>query len=193
MKNIKKFIYFFVVFIFVGIFSLVYAASLQRINFDGKIFELKYSVKSSITHTYFNEYYRIKGTYDNWDELIGVYYFPQQTSYINYAKKFNNQILALGRKPILLINEKEGFAIIAFLSGGGKIPTKAEYNTFKCQKSPKGGTIAMQYARRYFINNDEDKDAMIADIKKNRARWINNVAKMPMLGIIEKDIDTGKS
>lgn len=165
--------------------------SQYKINFDGKIFELKYSKKSPQTNTYINEYFMSEEKYSDWTELMGVYYFPKQKSPISYAEKFAKQVLSSGRPAELIVNEKTNAAILTFMTQGGKLPTKIELNIFKCEKSPKGGTIALQYSHRYFLNEVKDVESMNASIEKNRLKWINFLINTPMPQLVERDIDLG--
>lgn len=168
-----------------------YAAQ-PRVNYEGKVFELKYSAKSSLASTYINEYYQLKEKYNNWTELIGVYYFPNQKSPLIYADNFRKQIVASGRPAELMENKKLNSAVLAFMTQGGKLPTKIEFNIFKCEPAPKGGTICLQYARRYFLNNVEDVEKMNKNIEENRMKWINSLVNTQIPILVEKDIDLGK-
>lgn len=191
MKNILG------IMILIALISLsAYAATNiifpSQISFINKTFVLKYSKKMPQFNSYMNEYYLPEQKYDNWTELIGVFDYPNANSPIQAAEMFVEHMKSKGQPAELIINEKENKAIAVFMAGKRVIPTKIELNIFKYEKNPNGGLYALQYARRYFINNEKDIDKMTDDINKNKSIYINLTAQKPIPKLIEKEYDLGK-
>ncbi len=162
-----------------------------KINFDGEVFELKYSAKNKDSSQNINEYYLPQEKYSNWTKLVGVFYYPNEVDHLAYAKKFKSTLPA-DRTQAMLIN-KTGGILLAFTlieadkSGGGEI----EDNIFKIEKSPKGGTVAFQYANRRFVKSAKEAEGAGKYIVSNQERWIKAVLDTPIPQLVETKVDLG--
>lgn len=103
-------------------------------------------------------------TVDNWTKLFAYYLFPDSgddpvamTQEVGKALKESNP----DANYALLVNEKDGVAIIDFLTWepGSDV---GEFNVFKYARAEFGpGLVAMQYAQRFKISEMDPKDFQV--------------------------------
>ena len=136
------------------VYSKAAKKDLPFVKFNKTNFTLLFSEKNSQTNGQINEYYKKHETYTNWSELVAVHHFPNMYSPIEEAKLFR-EILGLASCPsAITVFEDENRAILDFiLINDKKLPIILEFNVFKFEKHNACGTVAVQYAKRYVINN----------------------------------------
>jgi len=166
---------------------------LPSVKYNGKQYSLLYSVKVKESNGYSNEYYKNKEGYNNWSELIGVHHFPTDFSPVDKAKEFQTYLLTMGVLSEVTTDEDDNTASIDFVViDGSRRPIIMEFNIFKYQKDKICGTIALQYAKRYTINNSLDVENVKKKFEKERARSLKEFTKLEFLELITKEIENGK-
>ena len=164
-----------------------------HINFDGKRYNLLYSVKSSDFGGYLNEYYKNNETYNTWSEMLAVHHFPNAYSPIEQVKQFRAYLGSMNCPSALISNEKKNTAVIDFLLiNNNQIPIILEFNVFKYQKSKQCGSVALQYAKRYAVTTAMQVDEAKRDFEKSRKKIIKKVENYEIPQVISEDIDKCK-
>lgn len=189
----KRFIILILLLMFTCTICVAKNSELPVIKFKGNVFSLLYSAKNESVGTYMNEYYKPKEGYNNWTELIAVHYYPNAYSPINQAHAMRD-FLGAGLCPSALEEDEENnSAILDFVLIENKsFPIIVEFNIFKYEKSPICGTIALQYAKRYRVNNGIDIDNVKKDFAKSRTKLIKQVNNITIPDLVTVDIDNGK-
>lgn len=180
-----------VLIIFGGNFIIESNIFAPRLRFNNQTFVLKFSQKSPLTGGYMNEYYLEDEGYNDWTQLIGVYYFPFKNSPISIGKKYQKLFIDTESSGIVIMNIKEDTAVIMQTLHGFEPVENAEFNIFRYEKAPQKGVIALQYARRYFIEYPPEINEAKKDIEKNRFEWLKKMDEIPIPPIITKNIDKG--
>jgi len=160
------------------------------LNFDGKRFDLLYSVKDKEFGGYLNEYYKHGETYNIWSEMIAIHHFPNAYSPIDRIRDFKDYLSGMKVPSSLTFDDKHNTALIDFiLITNNKMPIVLEFNIFKYEKSKKCGSIAVQYAKRYSATTTMQIEDIKKDFEKNRKKLIKKVEKFTIPTLITKDID----
>jgi len=163
------------------------------IKFNGAKYFLMYSAKSSETGGYLNEYYKTNQTYASWNELIGVHHYPTAYYPIEHAKEFARYLNEAGIISSIEIDDENNTALLNFIiTDKHKLPIIMEFNVFKYVKSPICGTVALQYAKRYRLNNPLEAGKVRKDILKNGYKYLKKVNKLQIPDVISVEIDNGK-
>ena len=183
------------------IFSLVFILFLSTsivaakeknysINFGGVKYNLLYSVKSSETGGYLNEYYKNGETYNRWSEMIGIHHFPNAYSPIEQVSDFKKYLGSIDCPSSLTFDDENNSAMIDFiLINDKKLPIIMEFNIFKYVKSEKCGSVAVQYAKRYAVKTAFEAEAVKRDFEKTRKKALKNVEKFKVQEVITEEID----
>lgn len=191
----KRIVILFII-IFIGVsavFAKTQKSEMPSIKFNGGKYSLLYSAKNPQTGAYMNEYYKPNEGYTSWNELIGVHYFPDAYSPIDQAKSFRAYLSEARCPSAIDVNENENTAVLDFmLMDTNKLPIILEFNIFKYEKSPVCGTIALQYAKRYRINNSLEIDSVKKSFKKSRDNYIKQVKKTHIPVLVTVDVDKGR-
>lgn len=165
-----------------------------QLDFDGESYGLKFSKESPLTKGYINEYVRANENLKSWTKLLGVYYYPNESSPIELARKMAFVVKTANKDAgvSVIINDKENAAIVEFLTWpltkNANEKTFLEFNVFKYQKDNKNCVVALQYARRYYPENNDTIKFISDDMKNNRARLIKLMATTEVPKVIEKEI-----
>lgn len=166
---------------------------MPAINFGGNKYSLYYSAKIAETGGYINEYYKPNQTYAGWNELIGVHHYPTAFYPIDHARAFKDFLNASGGQAFLEIYDEDNMAILYFTVVSDKrLPIVLEFNVFKYQKSPICGTVALQYAKRYLLNNGLEVDGLKRDFANNALKYIKRIEKLEIPDIVTVEIEKGK-
>ena len=177
--------------------GLVFAKSKKNnmpvIKFNGAKYTLMYSAKSDETGGYLNEYYKKNQTYASWSELIGVHHYPTSFYPIVHAKEFAEFLNSTGVVANVEADEKNNSALVYFVvMDKNKLPIIMEFNVFKYEKSPICGTVGIQYAKRYRLNNPFEIAKTQKDVVKQGLKYIKKVVKLPIPEVITFDVEKGK-
>ena len=181
--------------IFVSGFCLasINDTKMPTINLGGVKYKLQYSEKSSQTGGYVNEYFKPNESYTSWTELVAVHHYPRAFYPIEHAKVFNDFLNLLGNPAYIEINDKDNSALLSFVvTDKKKLPIILEYNVFKYEKSPVCGTVALQYAKRYRLNNPLEVEELQKSFAKNTVKYIRRAEKVKIPEVITRKIDKGQ-
>lgn len=163
------------------------------IKFNGTKYTLMYSAKSNETGGYLNEYYKSHQTYASWTELIGVHHYPTAFYPIEHAKEFADYLTTSGVVANLEVNDEANEALLYFVvMDRNRLPIIMEFNIFKYVKSPICGTLGVQYAKRYRVNNPLEIEKTKKEIVKSGVKYIKNFSKLDTPELINLDIDNGQ-
>lgn len=163
------------------------------IRFNGHNFVLCFSKKSSESKGYINEYYKNSENYNNWTELIVVHHFPNAYQPIEQAKSLRDYLALLNCPSAIEVDEVGNTALLDFiLVDNNKLPVILEFNAFKYEKSSICGTIAIQYAKRYYILNVDDVGKVKKSFMRNRVKYLKQINKIEIPNIVQKDMDNGR-
>ena len=191
----KKFLVLalFILSLTVGFVQAKEKNTMPVIKFAGAKYYLLYSAKSSETGGFLNEYYKANQTYASWTELIGIHHYPTAFYPIEHAKEFNEYLNKNGVVSNIEIDDTNNTALIYFIiMNDAKLPIIMEFNIFKYQKSPVCGSIGIQYARRYRLNNTFEINKAKKDILKKGMKYIKRLDKLKPPSIIELEVENGK-
>lgn len=184
-----------ILFIVLGLMMVlpVCAQTNSTVSFNGKSYVLKYSEKMQ-TGAFINEYYLPAEKYGNWTKLIGVFDYPQINDPLTAANALLNNAKSKNYPGQIWVNKEKNSAVVSFIvfTDGGNKPLKAEINFFKYEKSPKKGTIALQYAERHVIKNDAEYEKFKTYINARIPEIAKLMTNAPMPKLVEKNIDLGK-
>ena len=168
-------------------------SDLPTIKFNKSKYELLYSSKNKETNSYINEYYKHNESYTNWTELLAVHHFKNSYSPIDQAKLLKEGLSSMGCPSAIDVNEKNNTATIDFIIINTKqIPVIIEFNVFKYEKDPICGTIALQYAKRYLLNDRLAIEKIKKSFAKSRVKYIKKVNKFEMPKLIEASVENGE-
>jgi hypothetical protein len=168
-------------------------SKMPTIKFNNETFSLYYSTKTPEKQSYFNEYYKTYENYANWTELISVHNYPNAYSPIEQAKLFRDYLGEMNCPSALDIDEENNSATLDFiLINNKKLPIILEFNIFKYEKSPICGTNAIQYARRYRINNSLEIDTVKKSFQKKRDNYLKQIKRLEIPSIVQHEVDKGK-
>ena len=163
------------------------------IKFNGTKFNLLYSAKSAETGGYLNEYYKANQTYASWTELIGVHHYPTAFYPIEHARDFTSYLESTGVATNIEVDEKNNTALVYFvITNDRRLPVIMEFNIFKYQKSPVCGTIGLQYAKRYCLNNPLEVRKAKKELIKSGVKYIGKVSRLSIPSVITVDIENGE-
>jgi len=166
---------------------------MPSIKFNGGEYYLYYSAKDDKSGGYINEYYKANQSYTSWKDLIALWHYPNSYSPVEQAKKYREILSSDGIPCSLDIDEDDNAAVIDFtLIASKKLPIIVEYNVFKFAKQEKCGSVALQYAKRYRLNNSLEIDKAKKDIVKRRKKIIKKVNKLEFPQLLNESVDEGK-
>ena len=189
MKKILTILFLF----FISVTSAFAKSDEHYINFAGEQYRLLYSVKSPDFGGYLNEYYKKRETYNIWSEMVAVHHFPNAYSPIDQIKSFREYLGSMHCPSALTFDDKRNAAIIDFIIINDKnLPIILEFNVFKYQKSPKCGSVAVQYVKRYAVTTAFQLEAAKRDIENKRKKIIKQVNSVKIPEVVAMDIDKCK-
>ena len=87
--------------------SMVYAEKDYSVHFNGKKFNLLYSIKNKDFGGYLNEYYKKGETYNIWSEMVAVHHFPNAYSPIDRIKDFKDYLGSMHVPSSLTFDDKK--------------------------------------------------------------------------------------
>ena len=167
--------------------------NMPSVKFNGGEYYLYYSAKNDDSGGYINEYYKANQSYTSWKDLVALWHYPNSYSPIDQAKEYKELLSGDGIPCTIEINEDENTAMIDFtMAATKKLPIILEYNVFKFVKDEKCGSIGLQYAKRYRINNALEVSKIKKDIEKHRKKIIKKVNKAEFPELFRDDVDLGK-
>lgn len=182
------------VFLFCLIFSINLTSAkdnLNSVSYNGNKYYLKYSEKSKEHNGYYNQYFKQNEDFDSWTEMIAVQHFPNVYSPIDLAHTFREYLEEYNCPSSLLIDEKDNVGVLDFILIDSKTenaPLKLEFNVFKYIKSPYCGSISMQYAKKYSIDDIKNLESVKKDFEKYRQKAIDKIMLITIPEVVNKDI-----
>lgn len=182
------------VFLFCLIFSINLTSAkdnLNSVSYNGNKYYLKYSEKSKEHNGYYNQYFKQNEDFDSWTEMIAVQHFPNVYSPIDLAHTFREYLEEYNCPSSLLIDEKDNVGVLDFILIDSKTenaPLKLEFNVFKYIKSPYCGSISMQYAKKYSIDDIKNLESVKKDFEKYRLKAIDKIMLITIPEVVNKDI-----
>lgn len=163
------------------------------IKFSGTKFNFLYSAKSTETGGYLNEYYKSNQTYASWTELIGVHHYPTSFYPIEHAKDFASYLESTGVIANIEVDDKNNTALLYFvITSDQKLPIVMEFNIFKYQKSPVCGTVGLQYAKRYLLNNPFEVRKAKKELVKSGVKYISRFNKLKVPNVVTVNVENGE-
>ena len=182
-----------IILVFLCTINIVFAQNDKILNFNKNKYTLLYSAKNFDNNGYINEYYKNGESPELWSELIAVHHFPNVFSPISQAEAFRQYLDSIRCPSALKVNEKDNEAIIDFvLIDAKRLPVILEFNIFKYQKDESCGTKAIQYAKRYFVTNELQIEAVKEEFNKSREKMLKKVEKFNIPNLVKQDIDNNK-
>lgn len=182
----KKFIFTLLAIIFSNLNSYS-----EEISFDNETYKLKFSALAPYTKGYGNEYYKNSESVSNWTKMIGIYYYPEENSPVEYVQKFAGTIDETENGLLLKLveNKKNNQAVISILINGKENSQKFfEYDAYKFEKHPTKGMIVSKYAARYNFKNDAEINKIAESIKQNNDKYLELLIISTTPSVVEKDI-----
>ncbi len=182
------------VFLFCLIFSINLTSAkdnLNSVSYNGNKYYLKYSEKSKEHNGYYNQYFKQNEDFDSWTEMIAVQHFPNVYSPIDLAHTFREYLEEYNCPSSLLIDEKDNVGVLDFILIDSKTenaPLKLEFNVFKYIKSPYCGSVSMQYAKKYSIDDIKNLESVKKDFEKYRLKAIDKIMLITIPEVVNKDI-----
>lgn len=182
------------VFLFCLIFSINLTSAkdnLNSVSYNGNKYYLKYSEKSKEHNGYYNQYFKQNEDFDSWTEMIAVQHFPNVYSPIDLAHTFREYLEEYNCPSSLLIDEKDNVGVLDFILIDSKTenaPLKLEFNVFKYIKSPNCGSVSMQYAKKYSIDDIKNLESVKKDFEKYRLKAIDKIMLITIPEVVNKDI-----
>ena len=166
-------------------------ASAEEIHFDNTKYILKYSIFNPETQGYMNEYFPQNESLINWTQMIGIYYFINEKSPLDFAKKMDKTIEDAENSVLIkfIENKKQQKAVLSFLvnnTENGK--NYFEYNIYKYEKHPSKGTMMLKYATKYFCTNNNEITQIGNKIREENDIYMEKLITSPIPPIIEKEI-----
>lgn len=146
----------------------------REFRFDADRYFLAFSNKDK-ADAYVNEYIREGETLDNWQKLIGVYYFPTNAPPQTAVQKLSEVVKRSdpGADVRIIDTDNKNEAMIDFFVKSRTNPMVEEYDIFRYARSADGkGLMTYQFALRCYGNQ------AIEEFKKNTAdkqKWIKQV------------------
>lgn len=182
------------VFLFCLIFSINLTSAkdnLNSVSYNGNKYYLKYSEKSKEHNGYYNQYFKQNEDFDSWTEMIAVQHFPNVYSPIDLAHTFREYLEEYNCPSSLLIDEKDNVGVLDFILIDSKTENallKLEFNVFKYIKSPYCGSVSMQYAKKYSIDDIKNLESVKKDFEKYRLKAIDKIMLITIPEVVNKDI-----
>lgn len=179
----------------ITLFLLQVISFSNEIKFDNETYTLKFSALAPQTQGYGNEYYKKDEDISNWTKMIGVYYYPNETSPLGFAQNFDNTIENTDNSVLLKIveNKKSDKAVLSFLVNGCENSKKFfEYDVYKFEKHPQKGMIVSKYASKHFFKTDEEIKKIAQNIKENNDKYLELLIVSQTPAVLEKDVGVQK-
>jgi len=186
----RKFIFTFITLFFSQLVSFS-----DEMKFDNETYTLKFSALAPQTQGYGNEYFKKDEDVSNWTKMIGVYYYPNEKSPLEFAKNFDNTIENTDNSILLKIveNKKNDKAVLSFLVNGSENSKNFfEYDVYKFEKHPQNGMIVSKYASKHFFKNNDEISKIAQDIKENNDKYLELLIVSQTPAVLEKDIGLKK-
>ena len=161
------------------------------IKFNKSEFSLYYSAKTAEPDSYINEYYKKNQTYTTWNELIALHHYPDAESPSEQAKMFKNYLTEKGIMSELEIYDDDSAVLSFFAINSKRIPILLEYNVFRFTEYSEGGTLGIQYARRFRLNNVLEAEKIKREYKKSWKKYVKKINKIEIPKIYTIKIDDG--
>ncbi len=189
----QKLILLTLIVIFTGVLITFFSsAKAEEIHFNNNIFILKYSDLSNLTKGYENEYFLQNETKNNWNKMVGIYYYPEISNPLKFADNECKDIESNDINVLLkfIENKQADKAALSYLQNGSDNGKKYfEYNIFKYEKHPEKGMMALRYAIRYFFSDDDGIKALAKKVKEENDEYLQKIIESPIPPIVEKHID----
>lgn len=164
----------------------------EEIHFNNDVYILKYSELSDLTKGYENEYFLKNETKNNWNKMVGIYYYPEISNPLKFADNECKDIESNDINVLLkfIENKQADKAALSYLQNGSENGKNFfEYNIFKYEKHPEKGMMALRYAIRYYFNNDEGIKALAQKVKDENDLYLQKIIESPIPPIVEKVIN----
>ena len=162
------------------------------IKFNHSKYALQYSNKNEQTGGMLNEYYKKSESYYNWSELLVVHTFPNASFPIEQANVLKEYV-SLNYKSHFFgtIEERESIISDFMLVNDKKLPIILEFNIFKFEKNSSNEVVALQYSRRYILNNPLEIYKVKKSLENTRLKYIRKISSTPIPNIITTLVDNG--
>ena len=162
------------------------------IKFNKSEFSLYYSAKTADPDSYINEYYKKGQTYSTWNELMALHHYPDEDSPSDQAKMFKNYLTEKGIMSELEIFDDDTAVLSFFAMNSKRIPILLEYNVFRFTEYSGGGTLGIQYAKRFRLNNALEAEKIKREYKKSWKKYVKKINKIEIPELYTIKIDEGK-
>lgn len=161
------------------------------IKYNGDKYFLMYSGKSKEHNGYYNQYFKKGEDFDSWTEMIAIQHFPNVYSPIDLAHTFREYLGEYQCPSALWVDDDKNIGVLDFILIDDKsksLPIKLEFNVFKYSKSPLCGSVSMQYAKRYNINDAQKIEMIKKKFERYRPKAINELKMTEIPDIVNEDI-----
>jgi len=184
----KTVIYFLLL---IAYMFFIQAAKAEDIHFNNEIYNLKISKMSPVNKGYENEYYPSAETPENWNKMIGIYYYPEISNPVRFANDTDKEIEK--QEDIALLkfieNKKQNKALLSYLQNGeDKGKHFFLYNIYKYEKHPDKGMMVLRFAKKYYFRSNDEIKKLAQEVKSINDDMLEQLIVTSVPPIVEKDI-----
>lgn len=181
--------FFIYILLLLAYLIFVQTAKAENIHFNNDIYNLKVSNSLELDKGYENEYFPANETKNNWNKMIGIYYYPEISNPLKFASQKDEEIEK--RETVALLkyieNKKQDKALLSFLENGEANGKKYfEYNIYKYEKHPDKGTMVLRYAKKYFFKTNAEITKIGHEVKGINDDLLEQLIITPIPPIVEK-------
>ena len=188
----KLFVIFCITLLIKPAFAEIQREAMPVIKFNKSEFSLFYSAKTADPASYINEYYKNNQTYSTWNELMALHHYPDAESPSEQAKVFKNYLTEKGTMSELEVYDDDTAVLSFFAINSKRVPVLLEYNVFRFIEYDKGGTLGIQYAKRFRLNNALEAEKIKREYKKNWKKYVKEINKIEIPELYTVKIDEGR-
>lgn len=160
-----------------------------KIIFDDEDYIFQSSDKTPSGDVYVNEYLRIDENASNWTKKIVVIEYSNMDSPMGIARSIEGHIKNANSQASSYVSgtSDDNVAYVDYLTLGQSKETNQmnvlEFNAYKLQKIPGDGVIALQFIKRYSL---EDANSNFANtFRRDREIIISDMVNMPIPAVIK--------
>lgn len=190
MENVMKRL-FAIVFIIACTCQVLAEDYMHYIKYDGNKYFLLYSEKSQEHNGYYNQYFKKGEDFDSWTDMIAVQHFPNVYSPIDLAHNFREYLGQYSCPSSLWIDDDKNIGVLDFVlidKGEQELPINLEFNVFKYIKSPDCGSLTIQYAKKYSIDDINQIEIVKKNLEKFRPKALSAIKNIDIPNVVNEDI-----
>ena len=163
----------------------------EELHFNNEVYTLKYSAIAPKTGGYGNEYFKKYENISSWTKMIGIYYYPEESSPLKFVEEFDKIVENTDNSVLLKIveNKKSDKAVISFLVNGSENAKKYfEHDIYKFEKHPTKGMVAVKYAVKHYFTNNNEINKIANEVKAENDKYLEMLISSSIPPVVERDI-----